>query len=86
MATVEVTVCDMCHQMGKQTQTFTIEGAGMLATLDLCPEDAAPLLRLQEAAPKPEVGAGVWGRPRARETFAATTMEEIDALKASGKA
>ena len=64
----------------------TSDAAGMLATLNLHPEDTAPLLWPQEAAPKAEVGAGVRGRPRARETFAATTMEEIDALKASGKA
>lgn len=90
MARLNITVCDKCRSMDKSTTTYTIEGNGTLATLDLCEDDAKVLIEYQEMAPIPEVSPlnvpTVSARKASRSNARIITMEELEKLKAAGKA
>ena len=97
MARVNITVCDKCRTLGKLAKNYTIKLGGKVASLDLCDEDAAPLLELLELgdrdlrqgdlvvkATSDEVPPRPEPRKHRRPTVA--TLEEIEAMKLDGTA
>ena len=74
---IEVTVCNVCQQVGKQTNQYEIRKGGRAVTADLCADDGEPLERLLASAPAV--------RMRRRKTAAREsrikTVEEIEAAK-----
>lgn len=92
---VEVTVCNVCQEVGKSTQPYAIENTDRRVDLDLCEEHATPL---EELLPLPRRARAERTRktvpkkaqsPPARPRRSATpimTMEEIEQRKAASKA
>lgn len=80
MAKISVTVCDICEQVGAPTRRYRIsKGAGSSRVFELCAEHAAPLQALLER------DKGGSGSVR-RFVDAVVTIDQLEALKASGKA
>lgn len=96
MSTVEVVVCDVCHEVGKPTRRYEVTGDGMTAAVDLCEEDGAMLAeflathgrrrpgRRPAAATSPLVAKKATSKRaagRPRATTPRMTIEEIEAQK-----
>jgi hypothetical protein len=90
VAKVEVTVCDVCKEVGRATRGYRVQRDDRVAvSVDLCSRHAGPLeaflskaseVRVEESAtPAPAKRAAT--RRRARGGLTVTTMEEIEAQK-----
>jgi hypothetical protein len=75
---VSITVCDKCWDRERATTRFKITTDGRSASMDLCDEDAAPILSLM---PKEST------TPRRRRARKAglVSMEEVEARKEAKK-
>lgn len=85
MATIEVIVCDVCHDTTRDTEHFTVMSGQDSWDLDLCEEHAVPLRPglLKEAASPvspPPPPSRRRGRP-SRFDSAVATIDEIEAHK-----
>jgi hypothetical protein len=92
MATIEVTVCDVCRNPERGTTQFTIGEDGTNSALELCRDHAAPLRELLKrgvvttagATRTPKVATVRKTPARRRRTgfdSAVATMDEIEARK-----
>ncbi|MFG3421256.1 hypothetical protein [Micromonospora sp. NPDC047730] len=70
---VTITVCDVCQDRQREAKTYEVVSEGRTAETDRCAEHAAPFEALL-AVTEPRPG---------RRRYQATTMEEIEARKAS---
>lgn len=83
MATVTLTVCDVCGKQDAIT-TYTVEANGKMAVADLCSEHAAALIEFLDGhAVKPQSSSGGRGTYRHTGRYRSTisTLEEIEATK-----
>jgi hypothetical protein len=90
---VQVTVCDVCGEVGRETTAYKIQRdgeTGRQVTVDLCARHAAPLeafLTKRREATAPEPSASVTrtaARRRRPTTIKATSLEEIEEMKRKG--
>jgi ribosome-binding protein aMBF1 (putative translation factor) len=75
VATVEVTVCDVCGQIGRPVQPYSVSDEQQTVRVQLCDTDATPLRDLLSGRPTGP------RKPRARRRTRVSTVEEIEALK-----
>ena len=88
MATIEVTVCDRCMTVGKETHQYEITGHGKTAKVALCDDDAAPLLEYLEGTSVPQQLAQARlaaPKRRAPRSNRVTTLADIEAQKKATK-
>lgn len=91
MATIEVTVCDVCRSPERRTTQFAVAEEGVGSMLELCKDHAAPLrelLKHSTVAPLHGTATRVATarkvpvrRKRAKFDSAVATMEEIEARR-----
>ncbi len=84
MATVTLTVCDVCDAQNG-VATYTVEASGRIAVADLCEIHAAPLIEFIGAhavqpQPTPKGGRGNY-RHAGRYRSTISSLEEIEAVK-----
>ena len=83
MAKVSVTACDVCGLVSDTVTSYTVEGGGSLARIDLCAEHAEPLKVIMERHPiAPNRSGGIVGRGAARRTqgfvrYVASSMDDV---------
>ena len=88
MATIEVTVCDRCMTVGKETHQYEITGHGKTVTKALCDDDAAPLLEYLDGTgvpQKPAQAQPAAPKRRAPRSNRVTTLDAIEAQKKATK-
>ncbi|WP_405056955.1 hypothetical protein OG474_29975 [Kribbella sp. NBC_01505] len=99
MATIEVEVCDICRELGKEVEEVTVTNQDGTTVMILCTADAKPI-RDVIAKAKPEQITDGTERPPARKRAAkkvaarktaarrggarSATIEEIEAMKNKG--
>lgn len=96
---IEVEVCDVCRRPGVPVVSYTITepGSGRSGATVRCSDDAAPFEdvlgpRIESAAPaevskpRPAAKTAATSEPQRRRTRKVTTVAEIEAAKAAGKA
>lgn len=84
----EVTVCNVCREIGRDTTQYVVERGKIRVVVDLCQEDAFPLERLLAEATQIEPQQHVEPRRRRARRAGGTpimTMAEIEAAKRSPK-
>lgn len=92
MATIEVSVCDVCKDIAKDARRFRLEVDGEAVELDLCADDGATVSELMQLGVPARVrparkAAAKKATPARRTPFRGQvmTMEQIEALKATAK-
>lgn len=81
MVKLSMTVCDVCKSVDKPTESYRITHAGKVVHLDLCSDDAGPLLEVIQHAAEVS-GVTAKGKPgRKPSPIVVTTMEEIEQRK-----
>ncbi|WP_018728532.1 hypothetical protein [Salinispora pacifica] len=76
MAKMNLTICDICGDRSKDALPYTIKSKDGSVSVDLCEDDAKPILDLQ---------AKIEDRPVVRRPgrVPVATMEDIEKLKGS---
>lgn len=76
---LEVTVCNVCADVSRPTQSYTVASGGRTGEADLCDEHAVPLEAVLDTSAKPKPAKPA--PTRRRNSTPMMTMDEIERAK-----